>query len=409
MKVVRMPTTHLPDSRYSWLRLLASLALATVGGIGLWAGIVALPYIQTDFGVDRAGASFPYTMTMIGFAFGGILMGRLSDRFGIMVPLMLGAVCLGLGFWAAALSPNYWVFIAANAILIGLLGSAATFGPLVADVSLWFQKKRGLAVAIGASGNYLAGMLWSPLLAHAIESFGWRHAYMVIGTACTLIMLPLALALRTRASLVERPSPSSASGNTDGTPVLQGMLILAGLACCVAMSMPQVHLVAYCQDLGYGPAAGANMLALLLGCGVVSRLASGYLADRIGGVGTLIIGSSLQCVALLFYIPFSGLTSLYLVSALFGLAQGGIVPSYALIVRDHFPARQAGFRISLVLTATVLGMALGGWLSGVIYDYTGSYQMAFLHGVAWNVLNMAIAFFLLLKRMKPHGPKFAPA
>lgn len=404
-----MPTTHLPDSRYSWLRLLASLALATVGGIGLWAGIVALPYIQTDFGVDRAGASFPYTMTMIGFAFGGILMGRLSDRFGIMVPLMLGAVCLGLGFWAAALSPNYWVFIAANAILIGLLGSAATFGPLVADVSLWFQKKRGLAVAIGASGNYLAGMLWSPLLAHAIESFGWRHAYMVIGTACTLIMLPLALALRTRASLVERPSPSSASGNTDGTPVLQGMLILAGLACCVAMSMPQVHLVAYCQDLGYGPAAGANMLALLLGCGVVSRLASGYLADRIGGVGTLIIGSSLQCVALLFYIPFSGLTSLYLVSALFGLAQGGIVPSYALIVRDHFPARQAGFRISLVLTATVLGMALGGWLSGVIYDYTGSYQMAFLHGVAWNVLNMAIAFFLLLKRMKPHGPKFAPA
>ncbi len=404
-----MPATHLPDSRYSWLRLLASLALATVGGIGLWAGIVALPFIQTEFGVDRAGASFPYTMTMIGFAFGGILMGRLSDRFGIMVPLILGAICLCAGFWVAALSPNYWVYVAANAILIGMLGSAATFGPLVADVSMWFQRRRGIAIAIGASGNYLAGMLWSPLLAHAIELFGWRHAYMVIGTACVVIMLPLALALRTRASMVERPSPSSASRNTDGTPLLQGLLVLAGLACCVAMSMPQVHLIAYCQDLGYGPAAGANMLALLLGCGVVSRLASGFLADRIGGVGTLIIGSTLQCVALLFYIPFSGLTSLYLVSALFGLAQGGIVPSYALIVRDHFPARQAGFRISLVLTATVLGMALGGWLSGVIYDYTGSYQMAFLHGVAWNVLNMAIAFFLLLKRMKPQTPKLAAA
>jgi MFS family permease len=404
-----MPTTHLPDSRYSWLRLLASLALATTGGIGLWAGIVALPFIQSDFGLDRAGASFPYTMTMIGFAFGGILMGRLSDRFGIMVPLMLGAVCLCAGFWAAALAPNYWVFVAANAILIGMLGSAATFGPLVADVSLWFQKRRGIAIAIGASGNYLAGMLWSPLLAHAIQNYGWRHSYMVIGTACVIIMLPLALALRTRASLAERPSPSSTSGNTDGTPVLQGLLVLAGLACCVAMSMPQVHLIAYCQDLGYGPAAGANMLALLLGCGVVSRLASGFLADRIGGVGTLIIGSSLQCVALLFYIPFNGLVSLYLVSALFGLSQGGIVPSYALIVRDHFPARQAGFRISLVLTATVLGMAQGGWLSGVIFDYTGSYQLAFLHGVAWNVLNMAIAFFLLLKRMRPQSPKLALA
>ncbi len=404
-----MPSTHLPDSRYSWMRLLASLALATTGGIGLWAGIVALPFIQTEFGVDRAGASFPYTMTMIGFAFGGILMGRLSDRFGIMVPIMLGACCLCAGFWAAALAPNYWMFVAANAVLIGLLGSAATFGPLVADVSLWFQKQRGIAVAIGASGNYLAGMLWSPLLTHAIQLFGWRHAFMVIGTACIVIMLPLALTLHTRASLVERPSPSSASGNTDGTPLLQGLLILAGLACCVAMSMPQVHLIAYCQDLGYGPAAGANMLSLLLGCGVASRLASGFLADRIGGVGTLIIGSTLQCAALLFYIPFNGLVSLYLVSALFGLSQGGIVPSYALIVRDHFPAKEAGLRISLVLTATVLGMALGGWLSGVIFDYTGSYRLAFLHGVAWNVLNMGIAFYLLVKRMGPQTPKLATA
>jgi len=399
--------THLPDSRYSWFRLVASLALATTGGIGLWAGIVALPFIQTEFAVDRAGASFPYTMTMIGFAFGGMLMGRLSDRFGITVPLILGSICLGAGFWAAALSPNYWVFVASCSILIGLLGSAATFGPLVADVSLWFQKQRGIAVAIAASGNYLAGMLWSPLLTHAIQLFGWRHAFMVIGTACVVIMLPLSLTLRTRASLVERPSPSSASGNTDGTPLLQGLLVLAGLACCVAMSMPQVHLIAYCQDLGYGPAAGANMLSLLLGCGVASRLASGFLADRIGGVGTLIIGSTLQCVALLFYIPFNGLTSLYLVSALFGLSQGGIVPSYALIVRDHFPAKQAGFRISLVLTATVIGMALGGWLSGVIFDYTGSYQLAFLHGVAWNLLNMAIAFYLLVKRMRPQSPKLA--
>ena len=360
-----------------------------------------MPFIQTDFGVDRGGAAFPYTMTMLGFAVGGVLMGRLSDRFGIVRPMMLGAVSLGLGFWAAALSPGYWTYVAACTILIGVFGSAATFGPLVADVSLWFQKRRGIAVAIVASGNYLAGMLWSPLLTHAIQLFGWRQAYMVIGTACVLIMLPLSLTLRVRASQIEAPSPTSRTETKDGTPFLQGLLVLAGLACCVAMSMPQVHLIAYCQDLGYGPAAGANMLSLLLGCGVASRLASGVLADKIGGVGTLIIGSTLQCVALLFYIPFNGLTSLYLVSALFGLSQGGIVPSYALIVRDHFPAKQAGVRISLVLTATVLGMALGGWLSGVIFDHTGSYQLAFLHGVAWNILNMAIAFYLLLKRLRP--------
>ena len=167
--------------------------------------------------------------------------------------------------------------------------------------------------------------------------------------------------------------------------------------------MPQVHIVAYCADLGYGPARGAEMLSVMLGLGVVSRLASGLLADRIGGVGTLIVGSTLQCLALMFYLPFDGLTSLYLVSALFGLSQGGIVPSYALIVRDYFPAREAGARVSLVLTSTVLGMAIGGWLSGAIYDLTGSYAAAFLNGIAWNLVNMGIAFWLLVSRRRSDG------
>ena len=397
-----MTASHLPDSRYAWMRLGVSLALSTIGGIGLWAGIVVLPAIQTEFGVDRSGAAFPYTMTMIGFAFGGVLMGRLADRFGIMVPMFIGAIMLGTGFIAAAFAPNYWMYVAAQMGLVGLFGCATTFGPLVADVSLWFQKRRGIAVAIVASGNYLAGTIWPPILTWGILHYGWRSAFIGIGILTIILMLPLSLLLRRRASLEERPSPSSAANpKADGTPVMQGLLILAGLACCVAMSMPQVHIIAYCGDLGYGPARGAEMLSLMLGFGVVSRLASGCIADRIGGLGTLIIGSFLQCLALLFYIPFDGLASLYVVSAFFGLAQGGIVPSYALIVRDHFPAREAGTRISLVLTATVLGMALGGWLSGEIFDLTGSYQAAFLHGIAWNLLNLGIAFWLLIGRRTP--------
>jgi MFS family permease len=395
-----MTTTHAPDSRYSWFRLAVSLALATIGGIGLWCAIVVLPFIQAEFGVDRSGASFPYTMTMIGFAFGGVMMGKLADRFGIMVPMFLGSIMLGAGFVAAAFATNYWMFVAAQAGLIGMLGCGTTFGPLVADVSLWFQKRRGIAVAIVASGNYLAGTIWPPILTWGIQNYGWRSAYMGLGILTVSLMLPLSLLLRQRASLEERHSPTSTNTSLNGTPFLQAMLILAGLACCVAMSMPQVHIIAYCGDLGYGPARGAEMLSLMLGFGVVSRLASGFLADKIGGIGTLIIGSLLQCLALLFYIPFDGLASLYIVSAFFGLAQGGIVPSYALIVRDYFPAREAGTRISLVLTSTVLGMALGGWLSGEIFDLTGSYQAAFLHGIAWNLLNMAIAFWLLMGRRK---------
>ena len=396
-----MLTAHLPDSRYAWTRLAASIALSTIGGIGLWAGVVVLPFIQSDFGIDRAGASLPYTMTMIGFALGGVLMGKLADRFGIMVPMMMGSVMLAIGFIAAALAPNYWSYVAASSLLIGLFGCATTFGPLVADVSLWFQKRRGIAVAIVASGNYLAGTIWPPILTKAIQTYGWRTSFIFIGITCVTLMLPLSLMLRQRSPTVDRVSPVTNTKNTDGTMFTQGLLMLAGLACCVAMAMPQVHIIAYCGDLGYGPAAGAKMLSLMLGCGVVSRLASGLLADKIGGIGTLIIGSTLQCLALLFYIPFDGLTSLYLVTALFGLAQGGIVPSYALIVRDHFPAREAGTRISLVLTMTVLGMALGGWLSGVIFDTTGSYKMAFLHGIAWNLVNMAVAFWFLIGKLRP--------
>ena len=404
-------SAYTPDGRYSWFRLSISLLLAVVGGIGLWLAVVVLPTIQAEFGVDRAGASLPYTATFIGFAAGGFVMGRLADRFGITVPISIAAVALGVGFFLAALSQNYWQFVAAQAVLIGFLGSAATFGPLVADASQWFLRRRGIAVAIVASGNYIAGTIWPPFMQAAIETYGWRATYMAIGIICVVVMLPLAQLLKKRPHFDDTASPanrSGAKGLLPSHPLLFPALVLAGLSCCVAMSMPQVHIVAYCADLGYGPARGAEMLSLMLGFGVLSRLVSGVIADKLGGLTTLIAGSFLQMLALLFYIPFDGLMSLYIVSAIFGLSQGGIVPSYALIIRDHFPAREAGNRISTVLTATVFGMALGGWMSGEIYDWTGSYTMAFLNGVAWNVLNLSIALWILYMR-KPRAPLAAAA
>jgi MFS family permease len=342
---------------------------------------------------------------------GGIGMGRLVDRFGVRLPLTLGAIMLGLGYTAAAMATTFWQFVLAQSLLIGMLGSSVAFGPLVADVSRWFTRRRGIAVAIVASGNYLAGAVWPPILQHSFASFGWRPTHLAIGLFCVVTLLPLAW-LHGRRPDTEHGQGASAAPQLRppiSLPRLQAVLVLAGLSCCIAMSMPQVHIVAYCGDLGYGPARGAEMLSLMLGLGVVSRLVSGLVADRIGGIGTLLIGSGLQCVALMFYLPFDGLTSLYLVSALFGLSQGGIVPSYALIVRDYFPAREAGMRISLVLTATVLGMAIGGWLSGEIYDLTGSYAAAFLNGIAWNLVNLAIAFWLLLSRRSADGSGRDPA
>ena len=392
------------ESPYAWLRLATALALASIGGVGMYAMSVALPLIQADFGVARGEASLPYTVTMIGFGLGGILMGRLSDRFGVMVPVLLGGLCLGAGFVASGSAGALWQFAAAHGLLIGLLGCSATFAPLIADISLWFNRRRGIAIAICASGNYLAGAAWPPVLQHFFERYGWRATYIGVGIFCFVAITLLALVLRKRPPALEASTPATASrfavadtarplGLAPGT--LMALLSVAGVACCVAMSMPQVHIVAYCADLGYGAARGAEMLSLMLGFGIVSRLVSGWISDHIGGLRTLMLGSALQGIALLMFLPFDGVRSLYVVSAMFGLFQGGIVPAYALIVREHFKPAEAGTRVSIVLTATLFGMALGGWMSGAIFDLTGSYRAAFLNGIGWNLLNLTIAFSLL--------------
>ena len=396
--------THLIDSGYAWWRMVVALILCTIGGIGFWSVVVALPAVEAEFGIDRGSASLPYAATLVGFAVGGIFMGRLADKFSIVVPVTLGAVMLGIGYIAAAHATSLWQFILAQGVLIGCFGASATFGPMVADISHWFVKRRGIAVAIVASGNYLSGALWPPALQYGIDTIGWRDAHFAVGVICIVTMLPLVLLLRRPPPIdhVENATESvDISSSIKMSPgMLQTLLIIAGVGCCVAMSMPQVHMVAYCGDLGYGAQRGAEILSVMLGLGVVSRLASGLIADKIGGVPTLLLGSALQGLSLLLYLPYDGLVSLYVVSAIFGLAQGGIVPSYALVVREFFPAREAGTRVSLVFTATITGMALGGWMSGEIYDLTGSYQAAFLNGTAWNLLNLSICIWLLIGRRR---------
>jgi MFS family permease len=400
------------DAAPAWIRLGLATLLSTIGGVGMWSVVVVLPAVQAEFGVARGEASLPYTLTMIGFAFGGVLMGRLADRFGVLIPLLLGAGALTAGYVASAYAASLWGVAIVHGLLIGMFGSSASFGPLLADISHWFLRRRGLAVAICASGNYLAGAIWPPVVQHFTETLGWRQAYIGVGLFCALTMPPLAFALRRRPP-VQQPSPGSTAGEPGAAAVklglspsvLQALLVVAGLACCVAMSMPQVHIVAYCADLGYGVARGAEMLSLMLAFGIVSRVASGFIADRIGGLGTLLLGSTLQGVALLLYFFFDGLNSLYVISALFGLFQGGIVPSYAIIVREYFPSDEAGARVGLVIMATLFGMALGGWGSGVIFDLTGSYRAAFVNGLAWNLLNVSIAVWLLQRS----SPRLAAA
>ncbi|NOE33095.1 MULTISPECIES: CynX/NimT family MFS transporter [unclassified Ruegeria] len=395
------------DSRYSWLRLLITLAIATVANVGMWAVIVVMPAVEVEFGAGRAEASMPYTLTMIGFALGNMWLGQLVDRLGVTMALIGAAILSALSYVLATLAPNIMLLSAAH-LLLGL-GTSIGFGPLIADISHWFMKRRGIAVALVASGNYLSGAIWPTMLSGILARDGWQQVYVTLAVLTLLVVIPLSLLLRRRVP-VEAHSTAEASAQINARSAgvsprtLQYILGLAGIGCCVAMSMPQVHIVSYCVGLGYGPAVGAEMLSLMLLGGVVSRLVSGLLADHLGGVMTLLIGSVLQCIALFLFLPYDGMVSLYFISLMFGLAQGGIVPSYALVVREYMPPQEAGARVGFVLMMTILGMALGGWMSGWIYDLTGSYQLAFVNGILWNGLNIAIVL-MLLKRSRPRREK----
>lgn len=403
------------DGPPAWRRLGLALAIATVGNAGMWSIVALMPGIEAEFAVARADASLPYTLTMAGFGIGSILIGRVADRTGIAPALAAAGVLLALAYAAAAFAPSLAV-VAGAQFLIGL-GTAATFAPLMADVSRWFKRRRGMAIGVTACGNYLSGAVWPPILAQVMQTHDWRAACLVLAASALVGMPGLAFALRGAppVEIEAAASPAAMAGAPEAAlaaampgagrgalrpRALVAMLGVAGFACCMAMAMPQVHIVALCVDYGFGPAAGAEMLSLMLIGGCFSRVLSGLAADRYGGVMTLLTGSALQMIALALYLPFDALVPLYAVSFAFGLAQGGIVPSYAVIVREHLPAKDAGAMVGLVIFATIAGMAAGGWASGWIYDVTGSYQAAFLNGIAWNMLNIAVVLAVVW-RTKP--------
>lgn len=396
-----MPQIH--DTSYAWFRLAVTLVIAIFANTGMWAVITIMPALEAEFATSRATTSLPFTMNMIGFALGNLVIGRIIDKIGVTLSVMAAAIVSAAAFLLSTMTGD--IYLLAGVHLFLGFGTAAGFGPLITDISHWFLKQRGIAVALIASGNYLAGGIWPLFLSDILAEDGWRAAYLMLAGITLVVILPLALLLQRKLPEAgHQIATQQVNENIQKTRIspmrLQLLLCVAGVACCVAMSMPQVHIVSYCVGLGYGPAVGAEMLSLMLFGGVISRIGSGLIADRIGGIRTLLLGSFAQGVALVMYLPFDGMASLYVVSFVFGLSQGGIVPSYALVVREFLPPREAGARIGVVIMMTIIGMALGGWMSGWIYQVTGSYQAAFINGIAWNGLNLGIIVWILTRNRK---------
>jgi len=388
-----------------------------VAGSAMYAAILVLEPAAAEFGTGRGAGSMPYTMFMLGFAVGGVMMGRLSDRFGIVVPALLASLCLPAGLLFAARAAELWHFSVSLGVLCGLFGMAGTFAPVASDISHWFTARRGFAVGIVISGTYVAGIVWPPVLQHFIDTYGWRATFHGLGNLTLLTMLPLSFILYRPAVVDHENGVATTRSASPRTPLgfssrsLQGLLCLAGVGCCAAMAMPQVHIVPLAIDLGLEAVDGARMLAVMLGCGVVSRMVSGWISDRIGGLKALLVGSALQGLVIFGFLFADGLATLYMLAVAFGLSQGGIVPSYTIIIRYLFPAVEAGWRIGTTMLFTVGGMALGGWMAGALHDLTGDYTASILAAFGFNVLNLWIAAWLIARdRMPPAGePMLRPA
>ncbi len=394
------------ETPYGWVVVFASLALHSISLGAPTILFVALKPIAADLEAARAVPSMAYSLLMIGTGIGGIAMGRWMDRRGVMQPVLFGAVMIALGALLASHAEGRWSLFIATGLLMGLLGKAAMIAPLVANVTRWFDRRRGLAVAIITSGQGLAGAVWPAVVQYFNDLVGWRGTFLYFAAFAAATMVPAALLLRPRPPIVA-PDRSPGRSGADERRVLdlpphvaQIMLWVAVIGCCTAMSVPIVHLVSHVTDQGYTLEQGARVLSVLFVAAFLSRLGFGMLADRIGPVRTLLIGSVSMAAMLLAFAFTTSYPGLFVAALLFGLGFSGIMPCYPLIIRQMFPVAQLGGRIAAQYMFAAGGMALGGWLGGVIFDLTGSYSPAFLVAFGFNAMNFAVMGFFHFRQTR---------
>lgn len=389
--------------------LVASLLFMIIGTGSVFFLVVALKQISAEFQWPRAVPSIAYSLQYFGAGIGGIFMGYCLDKLGMAIPALIGATMIGAGAVMTSYVSSPWHLYFIYGVMMGFFGRSTLFSPLTANIIRWFEHNKSKAVGVVGSGQALAGALWPPVFQHFFDLIGWRETSFWYGVFALATMLPLALILCQRPPPPQGPAPAapakpvnrSQSPNT--RPVLsplkmQAILSIASIGCCVAMSLPLAHLVSHVSDIGYEPARGAEILSLMLASAAVSSFFGvGYLGGRFGGLKALLVFSCAQALFLLVLVFVDGLASLYIGAALFGLGYGGILPSYPIIVREYLPASEVGRRTAIVILCAGIGMALGAWLGGAVFDWTGSYAMAFLIGVGFNLANIAIISALILR------------
>ena len=390
------------DSQQAWFRLAIIFTMSVIGTAGMWSVVIILPNIQSEFALDRAASTYPYVATMFGYGIGNVIIGRMLDRIGIAKPIIF-ALSLLVASYILSIFVKDVFFLSISQFFLGF-SAAAFFGPMMADISNYFYRRKGLAVSLVASGQHLCGAIWPFLIKDFLLEGDWRNAHLFIAIVCSILIPILFFLLGNKKPKIDIDQNLSSRKEDINSKVklsisnkqIQILLMFAGVFCCVAMSMPQVHIVPLCIDNGYGLAVGTEILSFMLFAAVASRVIFGFLSDKIGPIQTLILGSSLQAISLTMFLPFNSQLSLYIVAIFFGLSQGGIVPIYAVIISKFLPSNEVAERVGLLIFATIVGMSLGGWLSGEIYDFTKSYKLAFINGIFWNIINLCIMIYLFI-------------
>ncbi|WIM10254.1 MFS transporter [Enhydrobacter sp.] len=396
------------DSRASWRMAWLTLAILSVSYGSPLLIVVGMRTMQAELGTDRSLLALAGSLVWVGTGAGGILMGWLADRIGVRRTVMIGA-CMIAGGLALSSTGTIWALYVGHGLMIGLLGNGGVYPPLLVYVSRWFERRRGAAIALISSGQYVAGVAWPTLFERAIDGFGWQMAMLAYAGVVLALILPATVMLRPVPGFAPAVRPAVGAARSAAAAgrqhriaslhpnLLQALLCLAGFCCCIPMSLPSSHLVAFCGDIGIKPTHGAAMLSVMLGAAFLARQAWGALADRIGGLRTVMAGSACQAVAIGCFLLTQDEVGLFAIAAAFGMGFSGIIPSYSVAVRDLFPAAEASWRIPLTLFTAMSGMAFGSWFAGALYDHFGYYAPAFGVGVAFNLLNLVIVGFLVFR------------
>jgi MFS family permease len=396
-----------PDSiecRSSWMAASVTLAILSISYGAPLVVVVGLKPIAASLGTERSVVALAASLIWLGTGFGGIVMGWVADRIGMRAIAIFGALMTALGLAVSAIGQT-WALVLGSAVLIGLLGNSAHFPPLVTYVSRWFDRRRGTAVALISSGQYLAGMFWPSVFERGINEFGWQATMLAYAVVVAAAIVPLALFLYPppppgRAELASAVAHRRTQPLRLPPNLVQALLCAAAFLCCVPMAMPAGHLVTLCSDLGIPAATGAAMLSVLLGCAFVSRMFWGWLTDRVGGLGAVFAGSVCQAVAIAAFTVTQDEAKLFAVSAAYGLGFSGIIPAYVVAIRELFPSVDASWRVPMLLFTGMSGMAFGGWFAGALYDRLGFYAPAFGAGALFNLANLAVVGFLLIRQAR---------